>query len=555
MFPPLPFAEFQQLTLYFFSVNSDRNLAEGPVGLQYSRFKKNSEEHSNQWTSYSDLFLGLSVVFLLLYVTSSLRTGTAGLHQQVEKERLTQQVDDLQNQLKVYNTIRQDQIKESNEKEQELYQNLMSKLNLLQDEAKTEKDKLRQQALQNEQKEEALNQYQQLVRNMINANVLAKSKIKRKDEVIVQKNQQLNESKQEIGQLQNVVQDQESEISKKEMAIALAKQQLTAKENQIKNAYKSQKLTKKAYEQQLANLYKEKSSQISQLEQAKRQTENVLAEKRGQLAQVEGELQKTKSVAEQKDKQNKALVGELEKSKGQYQAQLDQLKSQYNAEKSNDAKKASQLAGQINDLQGKMKTTEGQLAKALAEANARKNIASEIKAGFARAGIKAEVDGDTGDVMLDFGDHYFDSGRADLKSEMVGILKKAFPIYASSLYENPKVKMKPSSVEIIGFASPTYKGKLIDPTTLNPGDRKAVDYNLDLSFARARSIFQYLFDKSKMSYKYQEEMLPLVKVTGRSFLADSKNFRGIANQDRASFCEQYDCKKAQRVIIKFGFEK
>lgn len=525
------------------------------MGLQYSRFKKNTEEHGSQWTSYSDLFLGLSVVFLLLYVTGSLRTGTSGLQQQVEKERLTQKVEDLENQLKVYNTIRQDQLKESSEKEQELYQNLLGKLDLLQEEAKTEKEKLRQQALQNEQKEDALNQYQQLVRNMVNANVLAKSKIKRKEDVIVAKNQEIKESKKEINQLQDVIGDKEAQISENEKAIALAKNQLESKENQLKKAFQNQKLSKKAFDQQMADLHKDNKAKIEKLEQANTQTLQQLNQKTGELTAISGELENTKNVLNQKDRQNKALAGQLEKTKSEYQGQLEGLKGQYEAAKAQDANKARALAGQISDLQGKMKDTEGQLSKALAEANARRNIASAIKASFARAGIKAEVDGETGDVMLDFGDQYFDSGRSNLKDGMVDVLKKAFPVYAASLYDNPNVKMKPSAVEIVGYASPTYKGKLVDPTALDAGDRKAVDYNLDLSYARARSIFQFLFDKQKMTYKHQEEMLPLVKVTGRSFLADSKNLRGIASQNRAEFCERYDCKKAQRVIIKFGFEK
>lgn len=63
------------------------------------------------------------------------------------------QVQDLQNQLKAYNTIRQDTIKESSEQDQKVYENLLSKLDLLKEEAKDEKDKLRQQALENKRKQ------------------------------------------------------------------------------------------------------------------------------------------------------------------------------------------------------------------------------------------------------------------------------------------------------------------------------------------------------------------------------------------------------------------
>ncbi len=523
------------------------------MGLQYSKHRR-SEGSESQWTSYSDLFLGLSVVFLLLYITASLRTGTTGLQNQVEKERLSMQVQDLQNQLKAYNTIRQDTIKESSEQDQKVYENLLSKLDLLKEEAKDEKDKLRQQALENEQKETALNQYQQMVRNMVNSNVLAKSKIKRKEEVINEKNTEIKEAKADINELQDTVADQETQISEREKQIAMAQNQLDQKMKQLKNAYQSQKMTKKAYEQQVAKAKEEKAQEVQELADKNREVLAQLNKKASELQNINSDLEATKSQLNAKDQLAKNLVGQLENTKGKYEKQMNDLKGQYDASLAKGDQKAKELGNQISNLQGKMKDTEGQLSKALSEANARKNIANAIKRGFAKAGIKADVDGETGDVMIDFGDQYFDSGKANLKSGMVDILEKAFPVYASSLYENSEVKLKPSAVEIVGFASPTYKGKMVDPNVLKSGDRKAVDYNLDLSYARARSIFQHLFDKNKMSYKYQEELLPLVKVTGRSFLAD-KNFRGVAQQSQADFCAKYDCKKAQRVIIKFGFDK
>ena len=54
---------------------------------------------------------------------------------------------------------------------------------------------------------------------------------------------------------------------------------------------------------------------------------------------------------------------------------------------------------------------------------------------------------------------------------------------------------KVKSVELIGFASPTYRGKYVDPDSLRAGDREAANYNLDLSYYRARSIYEYIFDK------------------------------------------------------------
>jgi myosin heavy subunit len=543
------------------------------MAFQY-RNSKGHDENGSQWTSYSDLFMGLSVVFLLLYVVASLRSGTTGLQQQIEKERLTMEVQDLQNQLKVYNSLKKEA--EQTPEDEKLYQNLLSKLDLLKEEAKTESEKLKQQALENDEKEAALNQYQQLVRNMVNANMIAKTRIKKRDDIIVSKNQEIRENKKEITELVGTVEENERQLAANEQKIQEANRELDRRVKQLRGAYKAQKMTKKAFETQMAELQQSTQEVVQNLKAENKQVASA-------LSQTSNELATTKNMLTQKDAQARNLVSTLEKTKGEFEGRLGKLKSdfegqrakekaafeaQLNAEKlsgeerarreaqfraASDAK-AQALAQQISGLTGKVKETEGQLAKALAEANARKAFAAEIKRGFARAGIKADVDPETGDVMLDFGDHYFDSGRSELKPEMVSILKKAFPIYAASILENPNVKAKVKNVEIVGFASPTYKGKLIDPNTLSPEDRKAVDFNLDLSYARARSIFQQIFDTNKMQFPHQKELIPLVKVTGRSFLSDSKNLRGIANQNRGQFCDKYDCKKAQRVIIKFGFD-
>ena len=132
------------------------------------------------------------------------------------------------------------------------------------------------------------------------------------------------------------------------------------------------------------------------------------------------------------------------------------------------------------------------------------------------------------------------------------ILEQAVPVYSSSLFENTKIAEKISNVEIVGFASPTFKGKYIDPKSLNPEDRAAVNYNLDLSYNRARAIFNHVFDQNKMQFKHQQKLLPLVKVTGRSFFDQAS--RNVANESPESFCRKNDCAKLQRVIIKFNLK-
>ena len=73
------------------------------MGLNYQSKHKNDSE--SFWTSYSDLFLGLSSIFLLLYVVASLRTGTDGIRHSTENKKLKVEIQDLKNQLATYDSV------------------------------------------------------------------------------------------------------------------------------------------------------------------------------------------------------------------------------------------------------------------------------------------------------------------------------------------------------------------------------------------------------------------------------------------------------------------
>ena len=118
-----------------------------------------------------------------------------------------------------------------------------------------------------------------------------------------------------------------------------------------------------------------------------------------------------------------------------------------------------------------MKNANDALAKnlqaSIAKQNEQRKLAQRLKEGFKKAGIDADIDLKTGDVTINFQNEYFDTGSANLKSGMVAILKKFMPEYASSLFHDPNIAKRISSVEIVGFASPTYKGRYVDPYELS----------------------------------------------------------------------------------------
>lgn len=572
-------------------------------------YKKSGNGHNSDsfWTSYSDLFLGLSTIFLLLYVVASLRTGTDAIRSQVENRKLTMQVEELEQQLKMYESVKSDYIKnQASQSEVEEYQELMDKLTLLQEEAKSEKDRLVVEALENQKKAKALNKYQQMVRNVLNANKLAKTKIDNRNDLIDDQDQTIADQKSNIKSLSNEISEKESKIRENEQRIATAEAEKVRNQKRLVAAFKANKMSKAQYRKKMKELsqqakqkinslqaensdyqsqiqdlgqeLKTSKNQVAQLDQALSQTQNDLSQSKSQVAKLDNELSQTQNQAAQLGReltQSKNTVATLNNNINALNNNIDGLKAAHNQAMAdarakldaeikrgqlNAVQRAAkekafrdQLAAEKRQLDSRIQGLQGALAKAKEEIDARREVAREIKKGFARAGINADVDMNTGEVVLDFGKHYFDVDSARLKREMKEIIERAMPVYSRSLFGNKKVASKISAVEIVGFASPTYKGRYVDPRSSNPEDKEALKYNMDLSYQRANAIFGHLLELQGVSFEHQKDLLALMKVSGRSFLEVMRVPRR-APASAADFCKQNDCRKAQRVIVRFSMD-
>lgn len=551
-------------------------------------YNKNKQGHSGDsfWTSYSDLFLGLSTIFLLLYVTASLRTGTDAIQSQVENQKLTMQVDELRSQLKMYEQVKADYLEKSASKsEMQEYQELMDKLTLLKEDAKSDQERLAQEALENEHKAQALNKYQQMVRNIINANKVAKSKLITRNGIIDEQESTIDEQKKDIGTLQADVENKKNLIAEGEKKIDQTKAALNHSKQQLLAAYRQNKLTKRQFQERTRALQEQSEQKIQNLQAANQTYSNQLNDlsdqlkgTQTQLAGTQSQLAGTRAALADKEHETQALRGQADSLKQKiagikdaYEAERGRERAAYEAKlrqgrmdaaeraraeaayRAEADRRAKEMQSRIAGLSGRLKDTEGELSKAKEEMDARREIAREIKKGFAAAGVKADIDMKTGEVVLDFGDTYFESDSANLKPRMKDIIERAMPIYSKSLFGNQKVANKISSVEIVGFASPTYKGRYVDPRSNKPDDKAALKYNMDLSYRRANSIFSYLVSNKNNDFKYQQDLLSLMKVSGRSFLEVMK-VQGRSPASAAEFCKVNDCKKAQKVIVRFSMD-
>lgn len=562
------------------------------MSFKFRTSHDDGSEGGQHWATYSDLFAALSIVFLLLYVVANLKTGSFGVQQYQEYQRLAQEAEDLRQQIRVYNTLKEDYLnRNASQDELEAYEELMAKLDLLQEENQQEQQALMAQAEEAKEKEAALNQYQQMIRNIINSNYIAKGRIQRrdrviqeKDEVILEKEESLANQLTAIRLLERQSQDKQKQIEAGERAMQAAQSELRAKEQELQAAFQSQQLSRQAYQEQLQTAREESARTIAtlQAEQEKQKTE--LNSMSSRLARANTDLLRAQETITSQQQEKEKLVASLQSSQQEAQQKITELQGQHEVQtrllqrQFEDAlkkekltaqervarekqhqealqKRQAQLQAQVGALKQNIQQSQAELDKAREQLEARNKLTQQIVQNLQKAGVQADVDPRTGDVVLSFGDQYFDTGSANLKPQMVRKLEEFVPVYSQSLFQDAEIAQKIGSVEIIGFASPTYGGKYIDPSSLHSKDREAVNYNLDLSYNRAKSIFNHIFDTNKMTYQNQKDLLSLVKVTGRSYLADGVKGRNIASGlSVREFCAQYDCKQSQKVIIKFNLK-
>jgi hypothetical protein len=69
------------------------------VSFDYKDIRARQQAGETQWASYSDLFMVLAFIFLLMYMVSSLRTGMISVTSHAEVKQVKQQ-------LKIYETVK-----------------------------------------------------------------------------------------------------------------------------------------------------------------------------------------------------------------------------------------------------------------------------------------------------------------------------------------------------------------------------------------------------------------------------------------------------------------
>lgn len=532
------------------------------MSFDYDELKREEEDKDprKSLSPFSDLFVGISFIFLFLFVMANINAGIRTIshnldlkskEEEKQKEindyskklelmeiQKAQEIDEMvknyENRLEMFQVEAQDYLKKNNKKKElKKYEEVMAKLTLLRDEKKREKEELLQKALKVERKETELNKYQAMISSIVHSNLVLKSKVNSVKEDYREEKKAKNRLKKKRVQFEARVKRKYEKEFKKELK---AHKKEIVKENQIYKKKLSDKLA------QELEIKKEKVDIAFQNRQDDLEKE---FEKKDQKLSLEYDNKLKESVQEVKKDYGRKVASIKESSQeeiNQYVEDKNRALASMNAAKAAEQKAQMEyqnISEKLKFAQAPNNVLRGGIAQALQEA-------------FGKANIKAEIDPETGDFSIPFHKHFFRSDKYHLTRKMKAILKKVIPIYAEAVFSKEHFAKRISDVEIIGFSSPTYKGKYVDPRKLNKKNRDAIEYNLDLSYKRAKSIFDYIFNVRRMLYKYQSDMFKKAKVTGRSFLDGESVKKRIKYMGIKRYCRKYNCLKQQKVILRFN---
>ncbi len=544
----------------------------------------------------------LSVLFLIMYSVNSLRTGLIALS---ERQQAQKKIDELASMTSLSRFQSIKAAYSTNHKEAKKLKAELDKLNRLEREAKEIKEKQKKLYMIAIDREINLKKYRTIIQDSIYSHYAMKNELsavsvqerdsKRSANVFQQKLAAVEAEKELMRRELDFYKSQEvdyfNDLTVKKRTIAtITKSTVEMEKKYKKRTALFEKISKnlerqkkdnyklqQEYEEKIARINRQKESDLDKLQEKvnailneKHRVEIANSKIRKTIQKIEKQLLQTKQTAEKLKGQNQVvrlLNGQLSaalEEKKSIQSRLDDLRVELQTnrkslslakEKSGALQKwLANFAVQNLGLQREVANYREKELNEKEQAELKNKLVERIKRSFDGVDLETKINHKNGELILNFKKIYFDYGKSELKDEMKEDLKDFISRYAVAVMGDPNIANFIQDIEISGSASPTYKGRFVnlkysDDQTIH----EAMNLNLNLSYNRAKNIFDYLFNSSEVEFKYKSQMLPLIKVSGEGFhripLPRGQTFESIKESDR--FCDEYDCNIYQNVKISF----
>ena len=195
------------------------------------------------------------------------------------------------------------------------------------------------------------------------------------------------------------------------------------------------------------------------------------------------------------------------------QTALSQKEEELNAANQELTNKQQELADATILLGQQQDTLNAQQQKLDDLVGVRTEIVRDLTAALSQADLKATVDGNTGDIMLESA-VFFDVAKSNIKDSGRALLDEFIPVYLGVL-------LRPEYVDYLGEI-------IIEGHTDTQGTYLV---NLELSQERALSVATYCLQMASLSEEQLEKLREILTAKGRSYSDPIYNEDGSINMD------------------------
>ncbi|MDD3411347.1 MAG: OmpA family protein [Eubacteriales bacterium] len=267
--------------------------------------------------------------------------------------------------------------------------------------------------------------------------------------------------------------------------------------------------TKSAELDQQSALLASQSAQLEDQQASLADKENALLTKQNELDSALTALETQKGLL---DSQSQTLADQQETIAAS-QSALQDKEDALTALQAQLTDQQSQLSAATSLLQSQQAAMDAQQVKLDNLVGVRTKIIEDLSAALAQAQLKASVDQNTGDIMLESA-VFFDVGKNTIKASGQTLLNSFVPVYLSVLLRDEYVDYLG---EIIIEGHTDTKGTYL--------------LNLALSQERALSVATYCLEMNGLTSAQQEKLRQILTAKGRSYSSPIYNADGTVNMD------------------------
>jgi chromosome segregation ATPase len=564
----------------------------------------NKQDDSSVWSSYSDLFTNLAVIFLVMFVFALVKSGVNKIEQvkmkkthenelqgkmsknDIEKSKTRiSKIEKTVEEMKAYETIIDTKVTELNTYAKKLQENKKILKDVIEAQSRQDSimkmadEKLEEAKKQNFEKQAALEEAKLMI-DLLNQEVAkAQSEVRQREDIV---NKTKQEMKAQIDKMATDFSQKDSDYKNKiteaqqalEKTKSQAQEEALRKQNELKLKVDTLTASLKATEEKAQKI----TNELNQASSRKSEQEQALATLTAQLSDIEGQLAKNKVAHERlaSDKRSMtSVIGKMKETNEALKADYENLRKNTSGLESQNQKMTTENAkanSQLQNLEQRLAATESDAKKWRASLDSKISEADRLKSELAETQkkfnnlaqtmtkLKDSVKNDVANKLMEkFKENQLDAKVDPKTGEVILLSGEGFN------FERGSAKLSKEAKAMLKKIIPVYAGVFFQDEKIvkqissfnmeghsspsfggkyvapEVANPDAYSINMRLSAQRAASVANFLMSKEIGEYPHKDRLKLLLQSVGYGYMKPIPKQLGISRLPASE--EGQDCGK------------